>query len=144
MLMRKLTKQTYVVNGTKCYSLLDVGILLNVSPATAHKYVLKYGTTLNLPVKNDDEKRGGSGVPVAVTINGVRYPSCSAAAKALGRTPSGIHYHVKRKGTVFNLPNHTKPVVCIVDGKEYPSIAAGARALGISYSKLYRIVRGEI
>lgn len=44
-------------------------------------------------------------LPVPVTINGVSYPSCSAAAKSLGYHPSTIVTYAKRaKGAPLRIP----------------------------------------
>lgn len=67
-----------------------------------------------------------------ITIRGERYPSITAAARALGVSISAMHkaYHTGRAELAGALRGKTRSQPLTVNGVEYPSIAAAARALG--------------
>lgn len=83
-----------------------------------------------------------------VIINGVRYPSQGAAARALGVSPVTISRHKKRaaiQGATGDIAVSTdlrlRPTV--IDGVHYASRAAAARALGVSGSAITQRMRRE-
>ena len=68
---------------------------------------------------------------IQVTIDGVTYPSQTAAAEALGVHVSAIT-KAKRRGTIARIgrgPYRAKPIT--VDGVSYPSMSAAYRETGI-------------
>lgn len=69
---------------------------------------------------------------VPITVLGQRYPSMTAAARALGVSVSAMHkaYHTGRPEMAGKLRGRNQSQPLTVNGVWYPSIAAAARALG--------------
>jgi hypothetical protein len=66
-----------------------------------------------------------------VTIDGVDYPSVSAAARALGVHKTTLYMRQYRTGT---MDSKGYRVPCVIAGQQFPSIAAAAKVLGLTSS----------
>jgi transposase len=83
--------------------------------------------------------------PVTVVVDGVQYPSVTAAAQALGVSRPTVdlwcQHHPARAWRVPTPPHPGPGMPVVVDGVQYPSRAAAARALGVHATTIREWIR---
>jgi len=98
-------------------------------------YRLRHNIPLDLPVDRQMSCRK------PCTWEGVDYPSVSAAAKALGITPSAMTERLMRRDRPKASRRKPRRRPCEYQGVCYDTLAEAARALGISRDKARSIVK---
>lgn len=78
--------------------------------------------------------QGGTGLR-PVTVNGKRFPTLSAAAKAFGRSPNALR-DASEGRDVFEYTPKVRGYPVEIRGVVYPTMTAAAKALGLHHSTI--------